>query len=296
MKRCAYLTMGNDNGWTIDAHLAFPLMERLGWQVEPIAWRQAQVDWNAFTAVYVGTPWDYPTAPQLFIELLKSIDQSSAILVNDYSLVEWNVAKTYLRDLQQQDIDIVPSLWFDSFDENTVGTAFAHFAVEKIIVKPVISTNATDTYLLHQSEFIDLAQGLRKTFRDRPFVVQPYIASIETVGEFSLFFFGTKFSHAIQKTPKANDFRVQEEYGANIISVQPTDSLVAAGDKVLSIVQPEPVYARLDFVRAVDDRFLLMELELIEPSMYLRMDDNAPRRFAIAFDSYVSQKRGVGRD
>ena len=100
------------------------------------------------------------------------------------------------------------------------------------------------------------------------------------------------FSHAIQKVPGAGDFRVQEEYGADIISVIPEPSLSQIGDGVMNLAKPAPVYARVDFVRGTDEQFLLMELELVEPSMYLRMDSKAPARFAEAFDRYVKQKSG----
>lgn len=288
MKRCAYLTMEDDAGWMIDAHLAFPFMEQMGWQIEPVPWRKAEADWNAYTAVYVGTPWDYPGAPQQFIGLLQEIDRSGAVLVNDYSLIAWSLPKTYLRDLEERGVDIVPSIWLETYDATSVTAAYAHFGVQRIIVKPVISTNATDTFLLQRATFQEAATVLQETFRNRPFLVQPYIESIESEGEFSLFFFNAKFSHAIQKIPKANDFRVQEEFGASIVPVDPARPLLAAGQMVLQKVRPQPVYARLDFVRAADGRFLLMELELIEPSMYLRMDSKAPQRFAVAFDSYVA--------
>ena len=102
-----------------------------------------------------------------------------------------------------------------------------------------------------------------------------------------------KFSHAIRKVPKEGDFSVQEEYGAEITSVDPEPALIAAGDRILSLVEPTPVYARVDFVRGPAGRFMLMELELIEPSMYLRMNEEAPRRFAEAFDNHVITVQGI---
>ena len=98
-------------------------------------------------------------------------------------------------------------------------------------------------------------------------------------------------SHATRKVPKRGDFRVQEEHGAEVLAVTPEADLVRTGDKVMGLVTPMPAYARADFVRGPDGRFLVMELELIEPSMYLRMDPEAPRRFAEAFDDYVSRHR-----
>jgi hypothetical protein len=102
-----------------------------------------------------------------------------------------------------------------------------------------------------------------------------------------------KFSHAILKTPKDDDFRVQEEHGAAIISAEPESALLDTAAGVLSLVEPEPVYTRCDFIRGPAGRFLLMELEVIEPSLYLRMDSAAAGRFAHEFDTYVSRERAV---
>lgn len=103
-----------------------------------------------------------------------------------------------------------------------------------------------------------------------------------------MFYFAGEYSHAILKTPAAGDFRSQEEHGAQIKSVQPDAKLLAAGQKLISLLAPQPVYVRADFVRD-DGRFLLMELELIEPALYLRMDDAAATRFAIAFDKHIDE-------
>lgn len=86
--------------------------------------------------------------------------------------------------------------------------------------------------------------------------------------------------------PKQEDFRVQEEYGARIISTEPESALLETAARILQLVAPIPVYARCDFIRGPDGRFLLMELEVTEPSLYLRMDSESPMRFARAFDAY----------
>ena len=288
-KRCAYLTMADTEGWSIDADLGFLAMEALGWHIDAIPWRAEAVDWDRFMAVYIGVPWDYPEDPQHFMSVLETIDRSNAILVNDLSLVRWAMPKTYLRDLECRGAAIVPSLWCDEMDIDLLRDAFDTLGTERIIVKPVISTNATDTYLLTPGRVQQIAAELMATFGHRPFVVQPFIDNIQTEGEFSLFYFNRLFSHAIKKIPADDDFRVQEEHGARIVAAVPERLLVETGDQVIRLVDPLPAYARADFVRGSDGRFLIMELELIEPSMYLRMDPQAPQRFAAAFDDYVRQ-------
>lgn len=285
--------MEKSAGWSIDAELGFPPLEARGWQIDFLSWRSEGVDWDRFDAVYIGTPWDYPEDPGRFLLLLERIDQSGAVLVNDIALVRWTVPKTYLRDLEEIGVAIVPSIWGEAMDFGTIENAFTQFDVDKLIVKPVISTNATNTFLFVRETLPDLIELLRETFVARPYVVQPFIGNIQSEGEYSLFYFNRTFSHAIQKIPKQGDFRVQEEYGAEIISVDPEPALGEAGDQLMKIVDPMPVYGRADFVRGPDGRFLLMELELIEPSMYLRMNKEAPQRFADAFDEYVTgQSRG----
>ena len=135
----------------------------------------------------------------------------------------------------------------------------------------------------------DTVAMLERTFSGRRFVVQPFIANIRTEGEYSLFFFNGEYSHAILKVPKAGDFRVQEEHGADIIPARPPADLLAVGHKVFSHVQPLPAYGRGDWVRGPDGHFLLMELELIEPSLYLRTDPGAAARFARAFDQWFQK-------
>ena len=156
----------------------------------------------------------------------------------------------------------------------------------------MISTNATDTFRLSRGQVRAAEPALLRVFERRAFVVQPFIGEVQGEGEYSLFYFGRAFSHAIVKKPKAGDFRVQEEHGASIVAVDaPREELVATGNKVLEQVTPVPAYARCDLVRGRDGRFLLMELELIEPSLYLRMHPEAPARFAAAFDAYVTSHR-----
>lgn len=284
--------MENADGWTIDAELAFPPMEAMGWAIESLPWRTDGVDWDLFDAVYIGTPWDYPEDPEHFMRVLESVDRSGAILINDIELVRWTIPKTYLRDLEDKGASIVPSVWGNEMNPEALDAAFKQFSVDKIIVKPVISTNATDTYLLERENIPRTAVQLRDIFADRPYVMQPFIENIQSEGEFSLFYFNNNFSHAIQKTPKRDDFRVQEEHGADIYAVKPEPALLETADKIMQFVDPVPVYARADFVRGPDGRFLVMELELIEPSLYLRMDAEAPRRFAEAFDEYVTNVSG----
>lgn len=293
-KRCACLTMDDPGGWTIDTHLAFPPLGKLGWQVDQVRWRTDSPRWDDYDAVYIGTPWDYPEDSARFMAVLEEIDRSRAVLVNDLSLVRWTLSKTYLRDLESRGADIVPSRWHEDFSPEAVNGAFDFFGTDKIIVKPTVGANAIDTFLLDRESLAAERDKLAVCFSHRAHVVQPFIENIRTEGEFSLFYFNAAYSHAIRKIPAPGDFRVQEEYGANIVAIEPDAALAEAGQKTMRCVSPVPVYARIDLVRGDDGRYLVMELELIEPSLYLRMDDAAPEKFARAFDAGVPLARRKG--
>jgi glutathione synthase/RimK-type ligase-like ATP-grasp enzyme len=153
----------------------------------------------------------------------------------------------------------------------------------EIVVKPVVGLNASGAFRIDRRAAREQAGAIEAYYEDRALMAQPFVHAVTTEGEFSLFYFNGELSHAILKTPKSGDFRVQEEHGGSIRRVQAENSLREAGGAVIGALGEAPLYARADFVRANDgDGFWLMELELIEPSLYLRMDDNAPIRFARA--------------
>ncbi|MDX1571567.1 MAG: hypothetical protein R3200_13885, partial [Xanthomonadales bacterium] len=118
------------------------------------------------------------------------------------------------------------------------------------------------------------------------YMAQPFLEQICTEGEYSLFLFGGELSHAVRKVPKAMDFRVQEEHGARILAVTPEADLVEACERVMTALGSAPLYARVDLVRG-EASPLLMELELIEPSLYFDFDPDSPQRFAEAFAAHM---------
>lgn len=279
--------MQDPGNFVTDYALGIPPMQDLGWTVDCVPWRRPHTHWNTYDAVYICTPWDYPAHVDEFLAVLQAIDESDAVLVNALEIVRWNLTKTYLKDLELGGAAIVPSSWHADFDVQVVQDLFSSYGTNKLVLKPQLGANAADTFVLQQPLDADLLVELRTLFRRRPFLVQPFVESIRSTGEYSLFFLGGAYSHCIQKVPKAGDFRVQEEHGADIQAVVAPGDLVDIAEGVLQLVEPRPVYARVDFVHDNERGYLLMELELIEPSLYLRTCAGAPEKFARAFDEHV---------
>lgn len=284
--RCAFLTMEDEGDFVTDYSLAIPPLEALGWQVELVAWRDPPRRWDDYQSVYIAAPWDYTDDHDAFMRTLRHIEASPAQLVNDLQLVAWNLDKAYLRDLARDGVAIVPTSWHDTFETTGIESAFEQFSAERIVIKPRVGANAADTHVLHASAWRSSRALLAPLYEGRAHLLQPFIPSITAQGEYSLFYFGGEFSHVIRKVPAAGDFRVQEEHGASIEAVSLPPRLGVAGAAALAAVPGRACYARADFVEH-GGAWLLMELELVEPSLYLRMDPAAPRRFAAALDAHV---------
>ena len=286
--RCAYLTMDDFGDFVSDADLSFGPMAELGWEAEMVPWR-SDVDWDSYDLVYICTPWDYQNDVAAFFDVLERIEASSAKLVNSIDLVHWNLEKNYLRDLESRGAAIVPSLFRDTFDERDIEGWFRAHGRNRIVVKPLVGANADHIVVLTRPVPGAVIDDLHETYAARPFFVQPFMDRVISEGEYSTFFFNGEFSHAILKKPDAGDFRTQEEHGADIRSVEAPQDLIDTAHDVVALVEPLPVYVRADFVRGDDEHFLVMELELIEPSLYLRYDPGSAARFAKALVSSVEK-------
>jgi|WetSurMetagenome_2_1015567.scaffolds.fasta_scaffold01204_8 glutathione synthase/RimK-type ligase-like ATP-grasp enzyme len=284
-KKAALLSMNSlKNFYTYDKLLIEP-MSKLGWDAEEISWRNEDVDWNDYAAVIVRSTWDYQNDSEKFLNVLVSINNSSAHLENDLELMKWNMNKNYLFDLEKKGVRIVNTIWETSFNPNNAYDYFNKLSSEEIIIKPNISANADNTFRLSKEKLIENMQKLEQVFAQRDFMVQPFMQNIVDEGEYSLFYFNGVFSHAVLKKPKENDFRVQEEHGGIFKSIDPTEQQKSIAEKIVNKLPVIPLYARTDLVRTKENDFALIELELIEPSLYFNMDSLSPERFANAFNN-----------
>ena len=281
-RKCAFLSMDSLEHFFAYDDMAFEPLKAHGWLAEQVSWRKPDVDWSQFAVVVVRSTWDYQSDAPAFIKCLEQIEASSAQLENPLALIKWNISKDYLRDMQQQGINIVPTLWFESFDLQQVLQGFAHFAVDTLVIKPLISANADYTYQLTTQSLSAMQAQLAQEFAQRPFMLQPFLSAIVEEGEYSLFYFAGHYSHAILKRPKNGDFRVQEEHGGVLQSITPCEDMLTCARHALASLPADALYARIDLVRHASE-FALMEIELIEPSLYFNMDPQAAQRFADAF-------------
>lgn len=280
MKKIAFLTKENLDSFSCDDDLAVAPLLELGYQVSHLNWHEKH-NWKDFVCVVVRSTWDYQDHYQEFVTVLEEIARST-LLLNDLETMKWNSHKEYLRELQDNGTKIIPTLFHEELGSKTVDELCEKLNSNKIIFKPYVGANSDNTFpISREEEFppINLKKG--------DFFVQAFNQNVLDEGEFSLFFFGGEFSHAILKTPKSGDYRVQEEWGGHIQEIIPEEKMLKTA---VEIVNPKLLYSRVDLVRFGDhksDEFHLMELELIEPALYFRMNDEAASKFAQTLDRMI---------
>jgi len=288
-KRVAFLSTDNlEKFFTYDKLLIEP-MKNIGWIAEEISWRNENVNWSDYDSVIVRSTWDYQNDSEKFIGVLEKINSVSH-LENDLDLMKWNMNKNYLFDLEQKGVKIVDTIWERKFNRNLAHKYFEKLNTDEIIIKPNISANADNTFRLTREKLDKNLGQLEKIFTAREFMVQPFLNSIIEEGEYSLFFFDGKFSHSVLKKPKENDFRVQEEHGGDIQPFKVSSKLILIAENIIKKLSTIPLYGRVDLVRTKENEFALIELELIEPSLYLNKDDQSPAKFVKAFEERITNQ------
>jgi hypothetical protein len=270
--RIAYLacqgTMPSSPTRRIDAFEHDEMMAHLtqafaagGSEIIEISWDDPEADWSQFDAALIGTTWDYQDRLPEFMAKLDEIE-THIPLFNDAASIRWNARKTYLAELQKRGAPVIPSLWFDHVGLAEYDAAFAHFAdSEKLVFKRQVGANAEGQHILTRGDTLPNMPD--------PMFVQPFRPAIQNEGELGFIFVDGELSHATQKQVKQGDYRVQSGYGGFDIAFTPDARDLATARAIIGFVDPVPLYARVDLVRGPEGTLELMEMELIEPFLYV---------------------------
>lgn len=270
--RVALLTPAPDYwepwAWAYDVEAA--ALGEAGLSVEPMAWTEAG-DLDRFDAVLPLVVWGYHFRFEQWLALLDRLEALDAPrTINPPALLRWNSDKCYLEELASKGVATVPSRIVARLDDAALAEARADFG-DTVVVKPLISASADGTHRLGRGD------RLPEAVRGKRMLVQPFMPSIATSGEYSLMLFAGKFSHAIVKRPSPGDFRVQPHLGGSDAPCDPPPGAIALAHAALAAAPAPATYARVDMVEDVEGRLRIMELELIEPALWLQ---HAPDRGA----------------
>jgi glutathione synthase/RimK-type ligase-like ATP-grasp enzyme len=233
-----------------------------GADVEPIAWTEAK-DLVGFDLVLPLVAWGYHLQYDRWLAFLERVEASAVPMINPPPLLRWNSDKAYLAELADAGVPTVPTLAVEACCDADLDEARRRFGSNWLVIKPPVSASATGTHRLAPND------DLPPDSRGRPMIVQPLIEEIARTGEFSLMLFDGEFSHAVVKRPKAGEFRVQPHLGGVTLPSKAPRGAVQLAQQALAAAPAKAHYARVDMVPDDDGVLRIMELELIEPALFL---------------------------
>ena len=272
----AYFAPEQSSAYTDNILLEYRLLkqalERLGLSVSRTYWDDPNYDWTQTRAVIFRTSWDYFERFEEFWPWLQRI-QNQTQVINSMELVKWNIDKSYLFDLAQKGIPIVPSVLVKKGVSRSLNEIAAQNNWTDLVVKPTIAGGGYLTYKYLGQELGQMQSEFDALVHERDMLVQGYIPSITTRGEASLMVFGGGFTHSILKRAKPGDFRVQDDFGGSVHPYEHTPQEVALAQKVMAQCSQVPAYGRVDIVWDDQGWPMVSELEIFEPELWVR---NAP--------------------
>lgn len=266
MKRIALASCAAWPNLTEDDRLLIPALQQVNVEAVPAIW-DGPVDWTQFDLVIVRSCWDYHLRPGKFLGWIAKLEKAGVLVQNLPHLIRWNADKRYLRQLRESGASIPHSVWIEDREEVSVHHIMEEQDWISAVVKPTVSASAHNLRRVGKDDPVVALKG--------PALVQQFIPEVVSSGEWSLVFLGGEFSHAVIGP---EDFRVQSQFGGKSTLANPRPEIVEDARKVVASLPGAPLYARIDGVDCAG-HFVLMEVELIEPELFLGMG-NASDRFA----------------
>ena len=245
-----------------------------GLRVQRRDWADSDMDWKTTRSAIFRTTWDYFHRFDKFKSWLEVVSQQTT-LFNAESLIRWNLDKHYLQDLKNRGVNIVDSTFIKRGDCKTLSALCDPIDAQELILKPTISGAARHTYRI-TSENVEKHEAVfRELIEQEDMMLQPFQYNILKKGELSLMVMDGTYTHAVRKRAKANDFRVQDDFGGSVETHQATESEIEFALQAVNACEPKPLYARVDIIEDNQSQLAVSELELIEPELWFRENPKA---------------------
>jgi len=260
-----------------------------GHDVKAAAWDDPAVDWGQLDSVIIRSTWNYHLHPEAFLAWLRRLESHQLRIANPVDILEWNMDKAYLGHLRERDVPLPSTLFLDAGDTPCLDSIFQATGWRRAVIKPCIAACAHNTWVSQPATAAADAAKLHELLGSGRYLIQEFMEEVETDGEYSLIFFGQQYSHAVKKTARKGDFRVQEQYGGQSRPTRPEPSIIRQATAILDkavpfSTSPRLLYARVDGVMH-KGIFTLMELELVEPSLFINGNPLAIQQFVYFFSS-----------
>jgi len=278
--------MGEDE----DAPALQGALLRAGLSSREAAWDDASVDWSCFTLVVLRSTWDSVGRPDDYVAWIEKVAACTTV-VNAPDVVTWCFDKRHLAGLANEGAPVVPTVWIEPDDDS-----WALLPAE-LVIKPAISGGGIDSARYRVEQADDARAHVRRLQREgRTVMMQEYLSSVDDQGETGCVFFAGAYSHAITKGALLRrDAGIVEKLWEHevITAVEPRPAHLAVAEQMMNTIERRfgapPTYARIDVVEGNEGESLVLELELVDPSLFLGYDAGAAERFATALAAQVAQ-------
>jgi len=261
-----------------DDELLCEALRQRGCEAASAVWDEDGVAWGEFDLCLVRSTWDYHDKYDEFLAWTRRVDAATG-LHNPADLIAWNSEKRYLRELAEAGVPTVPTWWVEHGAGVDLEAELATRGWEEAVIKPVVDLGAKN---LHRVRVDEAQQALATVLERQEAMVQPFLPSLESEGELSLIYIQGELSHTVRKRPAEGDFRVQSIWGGTVAPAKAELQQVEVAERALTQLDEPPLYARVDLVTDLDGNPALIELELIEPNLYLSTDPEAVDRLSTA--------------
>jgi glutathione synthase/RimK-type ligase-like ATP-grasp enzyme len=285
--RVALATCREHPGGDEDAPLLLAACSGAGLDAEWRVWDDAAVDWGSYDLVVIRSTWDYVPRRDDFAAWAASVPR----LANPADVVRWNTDKTYLRDLATAGVPVVPTRHLGPGDPPEWSAEWG-----EVVVKPAVSAGGQDTARYGPGEADRArAHAAKLLAAGRRVLVQPYLATVDEVGETAVVHLGGAYSHGLAKAALLERGGAAEIDGLwrpeRVEPREPSAAERVVVEQALAAVPGGPerlLYARVDLLPGPDGAPLVVEVELTEPSLFLTAVPAAADRFAAALRAAVS--------
>ncbi|TCD26619.1 hypothetical protein EZ456_11695 [Pedobacter psychrodurus] len=283
-----YLDKGAYDSATVESEddKLLNFLKEKGLNIEKVIWNDQNVNWEDYSLAILKSPWDYFDLIGEFYNWLDQLEAKKVKLLNPIEIVRWNANKQYLQEIEAAGLKITPSFFIQNQKGVDLERFFEKFNTNKLIVKPCVSGGAKNTFKVTLDNVNEVNQKLNLLIQDEDFIIQPFLPEILESGEWSFIFFNGVYSHSLIKHAKPGDFRVQPAHGGSVHPQKPSEELIATAQQYVTLFATDCLYARVDGT-FVNGEFLLMELELIEPFLFLNTDLLNYERYYMALEELM---------
>lgn len=234
-----------------------------GVDAQLVAWTDPTFDWSTTPLAVIRSTWDYAQRQEAFLAWL---DRAASVtrLLNPAEIIRANSHKSYLLELSARGIPSTPTELVRKGEATPLVEILAGRGWRDVVIKPAVSAGSWDTFRAAPEDGDKGEAWLRRLTIDRDALVQPYLQSVEDHGERALVWIDGELTHSVRKTPRWHD---GDEAVSEAMPVSEAEAALATA--ALAPYADELLYARVDVAPGPAGRLVIMELELIEPSLFL---------------------------